>query len=176
MQGHFKLADFGISEVGILKNRYSFSNKYSKDLEIYENENYKECESSEDDEINIKNEKPLEKANDDEDHIAGTANYICPEIIVGDYVEEEGDYWSLGVLLYFIHTKKLPFDSNTTEGIFDNVMSNKIDWNLLLNSKIDKDLIEIVEGFLKFNKEERLSSLKDVKKYKFFKGNQFYLI
>ena len=40
---------------------------------------------------------------------AGSPAYMAPEIIKGNY-GKECDIWSLGVLLYKILTKKLPFN------------------------------------------------------------------
>ncbi len=71
-------------------------------------------------------------------------------------------------------TKKLPFDAKVIEGIFDNVMDYKIDWELLEKKNVEKELIELIKGFLEFAKEKRLCSFK--KKYDYFKGRFNLLI
>jgi len=40
----------------------------------------------------------------------GTLNFVAPEVLVRDPYNGNVDVWSLGVIMYFILTKYLPFD------------------------------------------------------------------
>lgn len=48
--------------------------------------------------------------------IAGTAYYIAPEVIKGDY-SHKCDIWSLGVILYILVTAVPPFDGKNDKEI-----------------------------------------------------------
>ena len=49
--------------------------------------------------------------------IIGTAYYIAPETILGSQIDRRTDLYSLGVLLYHIATRKLPFSGDSNLGI-----------------------------------------------------------
>jgi len=45
----------------------------------------------------------------------GTTNYVCPEILQNkSYAGEMADNWSLGVILYTLLHRKLPFNIHRT--------------------------------------------------------------
>jgi calcium-dependent protein kinase len=52
----------------------------------------------------------------------GTAVYIAPEVITGDY-DEKADLWSLGILLYYSITGIPPFMGRTTRELYQNIVS-----------------------------------------------------
>jgi len=82
---------------------------------------------------------------------------MSPEIIRGDEnVKGEADYWALGVILYFIFTKKCPFDSkiNFPYGIFDNILEYNIDWKLLEGKVSNPNLLKIIKGLLVYEPED----------------------
>lgn len=61
--------------------------------------------------------------------IVGTPDYIAPEIIKGESTSNPSiDWWSLGVILYQLVCGIPPFNDDTVEKIFQNILANKIDW------------------------------------------------
>ena len=52
--------------------------------------------------------------------IYGTAYYIAPEVLKGEY-DEKCDAWSLGVILYILLTGTPPFNGTTEQEIYDKV-------------------------------------------------------
>jgi len=102
--------------------------------------------------------------------VLGTSNYMSPEIIKGDIDQGASDYWALGIIIYYIYAKKLPFESDEAFEIFDNIVDYKIDWEILKNSNIDKDLLQIVQGLLTYNQDKRLLEIKKLRHSNYFKG------
>ena len=57
--------------------------------------------------------------------LLGTPYYMAPEIIQKKPYSFEVDIWALGVLVYVLIDKSYPFDGNTKEQLFDNVIECK---------------------------------------------------
>lgn len=84
-------------------------------------------EQDEEGQAKAKKGKPLNE--DKKPRIIGTPDYIAPEIIKG--VEKHDkcvDWWSLGVMTYEFLTSVPPFNSDTVDEIFDNILNRRIDW------------------------------------------------
>ena len=58
----------------------------------------------------------------------GTADYMAPEVILGREVNCLVDFWSLGIIGYEFFTGNLPFNDDSPEEIFVNVLNKQIDW------------------------------------------------
>src|SRR5690349_6540189 len=50
-------------------------------------------------------------------HLAGSPSYIAPEQIRGEPPAKESDIYSLGVVLYQMLTKHLPFEAEGVSGV-----------------------------------------------------------
>ena len=57
---------------------------------------------------------------------SGSPLYIAPETIAG-IVSLNCDMWSIGVVMYVLLTGKFPFQSESIEQIFDQIMTKPID-------------------------------------------------
>ena len=51
---------------------------------------------------------------------------MAPEVIKGESVNYLLDFWSLGVIGYEFLTGNLPFNDETPEKIFNNILSKEI--------------------------------------------------
>ena len=61
--------------------------------------------------------------------ILGTPDYIAPEILRGENLTNfSADYWSLGVIMYEMLVGFPPFNDDSVEKIFDNILSMRMDW------------------------------------------------
>lgn len=104
-EGNIKLTDFGLSDLGLHENKFALSN-FDLDSDFITKE------------ISTRSSK-----------IIGTENYMAPEVIKNEEITFAVDYWSLGVLIYELHTNKLPFIADSRSSVFENICSNRIDWN-----------------------------------------------
>ncbi len=60
--------------------------------------------------------------------VLGTAYYISPEILKGNY-DEKCDIWSIGVILYIILSGIPPFNGKNDEEIMKKVETGKYHFN-----------------------------------------------
>ena len=97
--GHIKLADFGLSEVGLARKiNYSDEIKHEDQL-LLEKEPMKEA-----------------KLKRNKNRIVGTPDYIPPEVILGRSTSNKTiDWWSVGVLLYEMLVGIPPFNDSSVQ-------------------------------------------------------------
>ncbi|RLN93657.1 hypothetical protein BBJ28_00016155 [Nothophytophthora sp. Chile5] len=58
----------------------------------------------------------------------GTPDYLAPEIILGEPHGSPVDYWALGVILYEMLVGFPPFNDDTVDAIFGNILERQILW------------------------------------------------
>ncbi|GIL52826.1 hypothetical protein Vafri_8590 [Volvox africanus] len=58
----------------------------------------------------------------------GTPDYLAPELLLGTGHGPEVDWWALGTILYEFITGTPPFNADTPEEIFDNILDRRITW------------------------------------------------
>ena len=58
-------------------------------------------------------------------HLAGTPNYMAPEIFEGQAASPSSDVFALGVCYYLMLTGRLPFESETWPGLMSTVMAGE---------------------------------------------------
>ena len=58
----------------------------------------------------------------------GTADYMAPEVILGKPTDYTLDFWSLGIIGYEFLTGNLPFNDDSPELIFQNILNKEIQW------------------------------------------------
>lgn len=64
--------------------------------------------------------------------LIGTPDYMAPEIIQGKSIKNpELDWWSLGVMMFEFLTGIPPFNDDSVDKIFDNIMGLKVPWDQL---------------------------------------------
>jgi len=77
--------------------------------------------------------------------ICGTPQYLPPEVILRQGYGKTVDWWSMGIILYEFLTSCTPFNGNTPEELFANVIEGEIIWpdddDLIKISPEAKDLI-----------------------------------
>lgn len=101
--------------------------------------------------VNIASEKKLTKA-------LGTAIYLAPEVISGNY-NEKADIWSLGVMLYYLIFGSPPFTGKDAQELYMNILVACGVNNLIPQTWIDENPIgDLINKMLIYSPEERYSA------------------
>ena len=78
--------------------------------------------------------KSISKMGDPEKRkrIMGTPDYIAPEILDGRGANQPSvDWWALGIIVFEFIVGMPPFNDETMEKIFDNILNLRIPWQEL---------------------------------------------
>ena len=71
------------------------------------------------------------------DRLIGTPDYMAPEIIKGISFDNYSiDWWSLGVMVFEFLVGGTPFNDDTRELIYDNIVKRKIPWDQVPIGKV----------------------------------------
>ena len=194
-KGHLKLTDFGLSDItmetyklkqkeinSVLEKKYIALNKMINNNETKLNffsYKYEECEK-----INPKNcfspgksfKKSLRISNKFR-RFVGTPDYIAPEMILGTDVRGKTvDLWGIGVILFEFLTGVPPFNDDTPDKIFENIINLKIPWGEIeigyQENQISPEAKDLIEKLLVSDPEQRLgkNSMSEIKNHRFFKS------
>ncbi|CAD8097849.1 unnamed protein product [Paramecium sonneborni] len=166
-QGHIKLADFGLSELGINKkmikkcSQQNFTESDSSLSPIYQ---MKKSQSFRTSKILQENAKI---------RIIGTPDYIAPEIIRGQsFSHKSQDFWALGIILYEFLVGIPPFNDESIDKIYQNILNGNIDWpELGVNSddQISEQAYDLLKKLLHPDYTQRLGygSIDEIKNHPF---------
>jgi serine/threonine-protein kinase len=101
--------------------------------------------------------------------LVGTVYYVSPEQVRGDEIDHRSDIWSLGVILFEMLCKEMPFDSPNLVELLGLIHTSPIEKPSNLNPEIDNDLEKIILKALKREVDQRYQDAKslctDIKKY-----------
>ena len=89
--------------------------------------------------------------------VYGTAYYVAPECLVGDY-DEKCDVWSVGIIMYMLLSGKPPFDGQSDLHILEAVKSGEYSmqggtWDMVSNEAKD-----LVSRMLTMDPKQRISA------------------
>ena len=72
----------------------------------------------------------------------GTPEYIAPEIIINAGHDYAVDYWTLGIILFEMKFGRTPFRAQTTNEIYKNISTKKVEKLFLV--RIGFDIVRIM--------------------------------
>lgn len=108
--------------------------------------------------------------------MVGTPDYIAPEILKGISTSNKTlDYWSLGVIMFEFLVGIPPFNDESAEKIFSNIMEGKIDWPEIGDdpeTQISEQAFDLLKQLLNPDFSNRLGwdTIDSIKKHRFFEG------
>ena len=87
----------------------------------------------------------------------GTPLYLAPEVLKGAY-SLKCDIWSLGVIMYFLLSGKLPFLSNNEASLFSKIKKGIISFDTTEWLNVSTNAKSLILKLLKVNPKKRISA------------------
>ncbi len=94
--------------------------------------------------------------NEYENIVIGTLYYMAPEVLNKKYTNK-CDMWSLGVILYYLFTKRLPFKGKNKPQLSYYIQNCKYNINLGPLKHASDELKDLIQKLLVINIEDRIS-------------------
>lgn len=155
--GHVVLTDFGLSTWGVMmggdpsKEQGNSQHKQQQQQQLQQQQQQQQEEQ--------------------EHRIFGTPDYLAPEILLGTGHGPEVDWWALGAMVFEFITSVPPFNDDSPEKIFDNIINLRIPWPSEEDGfpPVARDFIE---KLLVLDVEKRLghNGADEIKGHPFFEG------
>lgn len=98
----------------------------------------------------------------------GTPDYLSPEIVLGVQHGPPVDYWALGIILYEMLVGFPPFNDDTVEAIFNNILERQILWPDG-EKCLSPDAIDLISKLLELDPALRLD-WEGLTRHRFFEG------
>ncbi len=98
----------------------------------------------------------------DKKAMVGTPNFMSPEQFMNIEVDLRTDLYSLGVILFFMFSGELPFEDKSLWGLAKKHKTEAPPKLSLKNSKVPKELEEIVEKALAKERQDRFSNAREI--------------
>ena len=88
----------------------------------------------------------------------GTPDYLAPETINGLGQDEMSDWWSLGCILFEFLFGGPPFNADTPEQVFENILARNITWAKDPDLYISAEAQDLVDSLIKLDPKQRLGA------------------
>ncbi|XP_011210400.2 serine/threonine-protein kinase greatwall isoform X1 [Bactrocera dorsalis] len=102
------------------------------------------------------------------ERILGTPDYLAPELLLRQGHGPAVDWWALGVCFYEFLTGLPPFNDETPQKVFDNILNKNIEWPQG-DEALSAEAIEAVDLLLTIEPTERPAA-KEVQQMRFFES------
>lgn len=107
----------------------------------------------------------------------GTPDYLAPETIAGIGQDTSSDWWSIGCILFEFLFGYPPFNGETPERVFDNILNHEIQWPNLSDDEFklycSDEAKDLIKKLLVKDPAKRLGSIdgsNEIKKHAYFNG------
>ena len=87
--------------------------------------------------------------------LLGSPAHMAPEVIDGHRPDARADVFSLGTILYWLATGRLPFDAPNPSALFKRILSGEYDDPQMVQPKIGNGLAKVIKKSLSTDREAR---------------------
>ena len=107
--------------------------------------------------------------------LIGTPHFMAPEVLKGRKYSYSCDYWSVGILIYYLYYGEYPFGNNITQPdtIYKEIINKSIEFKDNQYEYNDTNLQELLNGLLNKDENSRVCNLEQVKNIEFYKEIDF---
>lgn len=107
-------------------------------------------------------------ANRSDDRILGTPDYLAPELLLKQGHGSAVDWWALGVCLYEFCTGLPPFNDETPQAVFANILARDVPWPED-EEALSSAAIDAIDGLLTLDQASR-PTVKEVRTMTLFRN------
>ena len=94
--------------------------------------------------------------------LLGSPAHMAPEIIDGERSDERGDIFSVGTILYWLATGRLPFEAANPSALFKRILDGEFEDPQMLEPKIGTSLSRTIKKALAPNRDERFANTSEL--------------
>jgi serine/threonine-protein kinase RIM15 len=107
---------------------------------------------------------PLFEPEESGRRFVGTPDYLAPETINGSVQDEMCDWWSLGCIMFEFLYGFPPFNADTPEEVFDNIVNRRIAWPEEDDEvEVSSEAKDLINKLIQLDPRERLGANKEEK-------------
>lgn len=106
---------------------------------------------------------PLFEPEESDRRFVGTPDYLAPETIKGNVQDEMCDWWSLGCIMFEFLYGIPPFNADSPEQVFDNIINRRIAWPDDDDVEISPEAKDLIDKLIQLDPADRLGANKEEK-------------
>lgn len=94
--------------------------------------------------------------------LLGSPAHMSPELIDGLHCDARSDIFSMGTILYWLMTTRLPFTAPTAPALFKKIVDGAFDDPRMHNPLLTPRMVGLLDGLMKRRREERFQTVGEV--------------
>jgi serine/threonine protein kinase len=106
--------------------------------------------------------------------IIGTPNFIAPEILLKNNYSFSCDFWSIGVIIFYVFYGFLPFGNKAVEIM--EIYKEIIDKKIVFKKETPFEILNLLNGLLQKNPNERMCNKEKIKNLNVFNNFDWELL